>query len=157
MYRVGIGYDIHKLIKNKKLILAGIEIPFAKGLLGHSDADVVLHAIIDAIFGALGKGDIGDHFPDSDLKFKGISSIKLLKETLTILRQNKYKIENIDLNILLEEPKLKNFKPKMRKNLASLLGIGVDLINIKAKTNEGLGEIGKKQAIAAQAIILLKR
>lgn len=157
MYKIGIGYDIHRLVKGRKLILAGIEVPASKGLLGYSDADVVLHAVIDALLGALGLGDIGDHFPDTDKKFKGISSKELLNKALAFLKSKKFKIENIDINIIIERPKLKNYKLKMRKNLAKMAGLTLNSVNIKAKTNEGLGEIGKIQAIAVQAALLIKK
>ncbi|MEW5758479.1 MAG: 2-C-methyl-D-erythritol 2,4-cyclodiphosphate synthase [Candidatus Omnitrophota bacterium] len=155
--RVGIGYDIHRLVKGRGLILAGVKIPSSRGLLGHSDADVVLHALIDAIIGAVAKGDIGEHFPDTEKKFKNISSIELLRETLKILRKERYKIGNIDLNIILEEPKLRGLKIKMRQKLASLLNINLNVVNIKAKTNEGLDAVGQKKAIAVQAVVLIKK
>lgn len=157
MYRVGLGYDIHRLVRGRKLVLSGIAIPYNKGLLGHSDADVVIHSVIDAILGAMGKGDIGEHFPDTNPKFKGISSVILLKETLKLLKKEKFKIENIDINVILSAPKLKDIKIKMRNKLASLSGVNANLVNIKAKTNNKLGQIGKGKAICAQAVVLIKK
>ena len=157
MIKVGIGYDIHKLVKGRKLILGGVEIKFPQGLLGHSDGDVLTHAIIDAILGALGKGDIGKHFPDTNNKYKNISSIILLKETMKLLTKNKYKINNLDTIIIAESPKVAPYTEKIKEKLAPILKINKKLINVKAKTNEGLGEIGKGKAIAAFALVSIKK
>ena len=151
--KVGIGYDIHKLVKGRKLILGGIEIKFSKGLSGHSDGDVLTHAIIDAILGALGKGDIGKHFPDTDSRYKNISSLVLLKETMKLLTKSKYRINNLDTAIIAEKPKIAPYSGKIEERLASVLKVKKEFINIKAKTNEGLGEIGKGKAIACFAIV----
>jgi len=153
--RVGIGYDIHRLVEGRKLIIGGVEIPFEKGLLGHSDADVLVHSICDALLGAMELGDIGKHFPDTDEKYKGISSMKLLKEVMEKIKKGNFKIVNIDTNIIAEKPRLLPYIEEMKKNLRKILGKDVS-INIKARTNEGLGEIGKGEAIASQAIVLLK-
>ncbi len=155
--KIGIGYDIHRLVKNRKLILGGVHIPSKKGLLGYSDADVLIHAICDAILGALGEPDIGQLFPDTEPRYKGISSIILLKEVSKILRENRYRINNIDSIVILEKPKLSLFKGKIIRNLAGILGIDSALVNIKAKTNESLGDTGKNKAIAAYAVVSLKK
>ena len=155
--KIGIGYDIHKFTKNRKLILGGVEIPFEKGLLGHSDADVLTHAICDALLGAIGLGDIGEHFPDSDIRFKDANSLDLLREVDRFLTEKNYKIENIDTIVFAEEPKLINYKKAMRGKLAETLKIDANNINIKATTMERLGTIGKKEGIAAQAVALIKK
>ena len=157
MIKVGIGYDIHKLAKGRKLVLGGIEIKFPQGLLGHSDGDVLTHAIIDALLGAAGKGDIGKHFPDTESRYKNISSIILLKETMKLLAKNKYKINNLDTIIIAESPKIAPYTEKIKEKLAPILKINKELINVKAKTNEGLGEIGKGKAIAAFALVSIKK
>ena len=153
MIKVGIGYDIHKLVRGRKLILGGVEIKFSQGLLGHSDGDVLTHAIIDAILGALGKGDIGKHFPDTNNKYKNISSIILLKETMKLLTKNKYKINNLDTIIIAESPKIAPYAERIKERLAPILKINKKLINVKAKTNEGIGEIGQGKAIASFALV----
>ncbi len=150
--RVGLGYDIHRLIEGRKLFLGGVEIPYIKGLEGYSDADVLLHAICDAILGAIGKEDIGIHFPNNDPKFKGISSLELLHKVAVLAEASGYKIINIDSTLILEEPKILPFKAKMKKTLASVLGIDEDRLNIKATTQEGVGAIGRGEAIAAYAV-----
>lgn len=155
--RVGIGYDIHKLVKGRPLVLGGLEIPHAKGLLGHSDADVLLHAICDALLGAAGLDDIGSFFPDSDPKYKGISSLKLLKKAGELVGSEGYSVINIDSTLIAEEPKIAPFKKKMIQKIAAALGIGEKDISIKATTNEGMGDIGKKKAIAAFAVALLDK
>jgi 2-C-methyl-D-erythritol 2,4-cyclodiphosphate synthase len=155
MVRVGIGYDVHRLVSGRKLILGGVDIPFEKGLLGHSDADVLTHAICDAILGALGIGDIGQHFPDSDPDYKGISSLILLGYVVTRMQQQSYKIGNVDSILIAERPKLSKYIVPMRSNLAKVLQISSDKINIKATTTEGLGFTGRKEGIAAQAIVHL--
>ena len=151
--RVGLGYDIHRLVEGRKLMLGGVEIPYIKGLEGYSDADVLLHAICDAILGAIGKGDIGIHFPDTDPAFKDIPSIELLDEVKETLKTSGYKIINIDSTLILEEPKLGPFKNKMKQIISRLLGVAEDMINIKATTQEGVGSIGRGEAIAAYAIV----
>ena len=155
MFRIGQGFDIHKLVKDRKLILGGIEIPYEKGLLGHSDADALVHAIIDAMFGALSLGDIGTHFPDNDPKYKDIDSLELLKIANNIIQDMGYKINNIDCSIIAQEPKMKPYIPFMQNKLAQILNIEKDLISIKAKTMEGMDSIGEKKAISAQCVVLL--
>lgn len=155
--RIGIGYDLHRLKKGRKLILGGLEIPYPKGLFGHSDADVLLHAISDALLGAANLGDIGQHFPDTDPKYKNISSKIILDKVYQLVRKKGYKIENIDSVIIAEEPKLAPYIPQMKKNIARVLKIKPGEISIKAKTNEKLGYLGQKQAIAAYAISSLKK
>jgi 2-C-methyl-D-erythritol 2,4-cyclodiphosphate synthase len=155
-YRIGMGYDIHRLVEDKSLILGGVEIPYSKGLLGHSDADVLLHSICDALLGASGLGDIGELFPDTDSRYKGISSVKLLKRVTGLIKAKGYSVSNIDSIIIAEEPKPLPFKEKMRHNIANILGVKKDVIKIKVKTNEGLGEIGEKKAMASYAVALLK-
>jgi len=154
--RIGTGYDLHKLIKDRKLIIGGVEIDYELGLLGHSDADVLLHAITDAILGAAGLGDIGKHFPDTDNKYKGANSRELLKTAYALVQEKGLSIENIDATIIAERPKMLPHIEKMRNNISEDLGIKLDQINIKATTSEGLGFIGRKEAIAAEAIALLK-
>jgi len=156
-YRTGIGYDIHRLVVERKLMLGGIEIPYVKGLLGYSDADVVLHAICDAILGAMAEGDIGDHFPPDDPRYANISSEELLKEVNKIVKKNKYKIINIDTTIVAEEPKLGPFKKQMAKKISEILKIKQDSVSVKATTNEGLGPIGTAEAIAAYSVVLLSK
>lgn len=154
--RIGYGYDIHRLVKGRKLIIGGIEIPFEKGLLGHTDADVLLHAIIDALLGAAGLGDIGGSFPDSDPKWKDADSLDLLETSHASVINKGYKISNIDCTVVAEEPKLSPYISKIKKELASALNINESMINIKAKTNEGLDAIGNKEAILAHAVVLLE-
>ncbi|MCX5748665.1 MAG: 2-C-methyl-D-erythritol 2,4-cyclodiphosphate synthase [Candidatus Saganbacteria bacterium] len=153
--RIGIGFDVHRLVKGRKLILGGIEIPFSKGLLGHSDADVLLHAVMDAMLGAAGLGDIGINFPPSDKKYKGISSLKLLKDVAGKIRSAGYSIANIDSNIIAEMPKMSVHTGKMIEQISKVLKIHPSSISIKSKTAEGLGSIGKGKAIASQAVCLL--
>lgn len=153
--RVGMGYDVHKLVENRDLILGGVKIPCEKGLLGHSDADVLLHAIMDALLGAAALGDIGKHFPDTEERYKGISSIKLLGEVGRLLEEKCYIIENIDATVIAQRPKLRNYIDEMRKNIADTLGIDIDQVNVKATTEEGLGFTGTGEGISSQAICLL--
>ena len=153
--RIGLGYDVHKLVENRKLILGGVDIPYEYGLLGHSDADVLLHAIMDSLLGASALGDIGKHFPDTDPKYKGISSIALLKEVGKLLYENGYKISNIDSTIIAQKPKMAPHIPTMRKNIAEALNINIDQINVKATTEEGLGFTGEGLGISSQSICLL--
>ena len=155
--RVGIGYDIHRTVKNRKLILGGVEIPFEFGLEGHSDADVLIHAIIDALLGAAALGDIGTHFPDTDPKYENISSIELLKYTHKILVDNMFQIVDIDSTIIAERPKLLPYIQNMRENIASALDINIEQISVKAKTNEGLDSVGRGEAIAAIAIVMVEK
>ena len=153
--RIGLGYDVHKLVTDRKLILGGVEIPYEYGLLGHSDADVLLHAIMDSLLGASALGDIGKHFPDTDPKYKGISSIALLKEVGKLLYENGYKISNIDSTIIAQKPKMAPHIQLMRKNISNALNIDIDQINVKATTEEGLGFTGEGLGISSQSICLL--
>ena len=155
LMRIGQGYDVHRLVEGRRLILGGVEIPYEKGLLGHSDADVLLHAVMDALLGAAALGDIGQHFPDSDERYKGISSVELLKEVGKILQENGYLIENIDSTVIAQRPKLLPYRPQMAKNIADALGIEPDRVSVKATTEEGLGFTGAGEGISAQAIALL--
>lgn len=155
--RIGMGYDVHRLVENRKLILGGVEIPFEKGLLGHSDADVLLHAIMDSLLGACALGDIGKHFPDTDDEFKGISSIKLLNEVRELLSKNNYKIENIDATIIAQRPKMSPYITSMRENISEALRISIDQINVKATTEEGLGFTGIEEGISSQSICLISK
>lgn len=155
LMRIGQGYDVHRLVEGRKLILGGVEIPYEKGLLGHSDADVLLHAVMDALLGAAALGDIGQHFPDSDERYKGISSVELLKDVGKILQENGYLIENIDSTVIAQRPKLLPYRPQMAKNIADALGIEPDRVSVKATTEEGLGFTGAGEGISAQAIALL--
>lgn len=154
--RVGLGYDVHKLVENRKLILGGVEIPYEKGLLGHSDADVLLHAIMDSLLGACALGDIGQHFPDTDNKFSGISSIILLKETGKLISEAGYTVNNIDATIIAQKPKMLPYIYKMRENISHALNIDIDKINIKATTEEGLGFTGEMLGISSQSIASVK-
>lgn len=153
--RIGQGYDVHRLVEGRKLIIGGVDIPYEKGLLGHSDADVLLHAVMDALLGAAALGDIGQHFPDSDERYKGISSIALLKEVGKILQENGYMIENIDSTVIAQRPKLLAYRPQMAENIAAALGIEKEQVSVKATTEEGLGFTGTGEGISAQAIALL--
>ena len=153
--RIGQGYDVHRLGEGRKLIIGGVDIPYEKGLLGHSDADVLLHAVMDALLGAAALGDIGQHFPDSDERYKGISSIALLKEVGKILQENGYMIENIDSTVIAQRPKLLPYRPQMAENIAAALGIEKEQVSVKATTEEGLGFTGTGEGISAQAIALL--
>ncbi|CEO23208.1 2-C-methyl-D-erythritol 2,4-cyclodiphosphate synthase [Paraclostridium sordellii] len=153
--RVGMGYDVHKLVENRKLILGGVEIPHEKGLLGHSDADVLLHAIMDSILGALALGDIGKHFPDTDEKFKGADSMKLLEHVYNLIKEKGYVIGNLDATIIAQAPKMAPYIQDMRFNIARVLNTDIDNINVKATTEEGLGFTGNKEGISSQSICLL--
>ena len=155
--RVGMGYDVHRLVEERKLILGGVNIPYEKGLLGHSDADVLLHAIMDALLGAAALGDIGTHFPDTDEKYKGISSILLLEHVGKLLEEHLYVIENIDATIIAQKPKMKPHIEQMKKNIAAALRIEEDQINVKATTEEGLGFTGEGEGISSQAICALEK
>jgi 2-C-methyl-D-erythritol 2,4-cyclodiphosphate synthase len=153
--RIGFGYDVHHLILGRKLILGGEIISYEKGLDGHSDADVLIHSIIDALLGAAGEGDIGQHFPDNDERYKDISSLKLLRKTYEILKRKKFAINNIDISVVLEEPLLTPFIIKMKNNIAKVLKISSRRINIKATTNEKMGFIGRKEGIASYCVVSL--
>ena len=153
--RIGMGYDVHRLVPDRKLIIGGVLIPHDLGLLGHSDADVLLHAIMDSLLGAAALGDIGKHFPDTDEKYKGISSLKLLEHVGKLINETDYKICNIDATIIAERPKMAPYISQMRENIANALNISVSDINVKATTEEGLGFTGEKKGISAQSICLL--
>lgn len=155
--RIGMGYDVHKLVENRDLILGGVNIPYEKGLLGHSDADVLLHSIMDSLLGAAALGDIGKHFPDTDPKYKGADSIKLLEFVGELLYKNNYKISNIDATIIAQRPKMAPHIKTMRKNIAKALKIDLDQINVKATTEEGLGFTGSGDGISSQSICLITK
>ena len=155
--RIGMGYDVHKLVLDRDLILGGVTIPYELGLLGHSDADVLLHAIMDSLLGASALGDIGKHFPDTDPQYKGISSIALLKNVGKLLRDNNWVIENIDSTIIAQKPKMAPYIETMRKNIAAALDISFEQINVKATTEEGLGFTGEGKGISSQSICLLNK
>lgn len=157
MLRVGLGYDVHKLTENRKLIIGGVEIPYEKGLLGHSDADVLVHAIMDALVGATKMGDIGKLFPDTDPQYKDISSIKLLKCVKEELDKKGFKIINIDSIIVAQKPKMRPYIDEMEKNIANALGIDADCINVKATTEEELGFTGRQEGISSKAVCLLEK
>ena len=154
--RIGMGYDVHKLVPNRDLILGGVKIPHELGLLGHSDADVLLHSIMDALLGAAALGDIGKHFPDTDPAYKGADSVKLLEHVRRLIREAGYSIENIDATIIAQRPKMRPHIDTMRRNIKEALGIELDQINVKATTEEGLGFTGSEEGISAQAICLLR-
>lgn len=155
MMRIGHGYDVHRLVEDRKLIMGGVEIPWEKGLLGHSDADVLLHAIADALLGALALGDIGKHFPDTDPAFKGADSMKLLEHVVRLIQDKGYRVGNLDATIIAQRPKMAPHIPTMRDNIARICGVAVDRINVKATTEEGLGFTGTGEGIAAHAMVLL--
>ncbi len=157
MIRVGIGYDIHKMVPDRKLIIGGVDIPYEKGLLGHSDADVLVHAVIDALFGAAALGDIGYHFPDTDPKYKGADSIFLLREAARLVREKGYEIINIDSNIIIQRPKMAPHINDMRKNIANAVGIDVEFVSVKAKTNEKLDSVGNGDGAEAEAVVLIEK
>ena len=155
--RIGQGYDLHRLVTDRDLIIGGVKIPHEKGLLGHSDADVLVHSIIDAVFGSIADGDIGRHFPDTDPKFKGADSILLLSEAGKILKNKGFKIVNIDSTIIIQKPKMAPHIDKMRQNIANALGLPMSDISVKAKTNEGMDAAGKEEAVQAYAVILIEK
>ena len=155
--RVGMGYDVHRLVEGRDLIMGGVKIPYEKGLDGHSDADVLLHAIMDALLGAAALGDIGKHFPDTDDKYKGISSIKLLEHVGELLEKYNYQIVNLDATIIAQRPKLASYRPQMAENIAKALHIEVSQVSVKATTEEGLGFTGTGEGISSQAIALLAK
>lgn len=152
MTRFGMGYDVHKLVPERKLIIGGVTIPHTLGLLGHSDADVLLHAIADALLGAAALGDIGRHFPDTDPKFAGADSLKLLAEVVKLLQAKGYEVGNVDATIVAQKPKMKDYIPQMNENIAKVLGIELDAVNVKATTEEKLGFTGTEQGISAYAV-----
>jgi 2-C-methyl-D-erythritol 2,4-cyclodiphosphate synthase len=154
--RIGMGYDVHRLVEDRKLIIGGVEIKYEKGLLGHSDADVLLHAIMDSLLGAAALGDIGKHFPDTDIKYKGISSLLLLKEVGRLVKEKGYEIENIDSTIIAQKPKMAPYIVSMIENISNALDISKDKVNVKATTEEGLGFTGRGEGISSQSICLLK-
>ncbi len=156
-FRVGQGYDVHKLVEGRKLILGGVEIPHPTGLLGHSDADALLHAITDALLGAVALGDIGRHFPDTDPRYKGADSRVLLRGAVALLAENGWRPVNVDATLIAQQPKLAPHAAAMVVNVAADLGIPVDCVNIKGKTNERLGYLGREEAIEAQAVVLVER
>ncbi|HJZ67255.1 MAG TPA: 2-C-methyl-D-erythritol 2,4-cyclodiphosphate synthase [Blastocatellia bacterium] len=155
--RIGIGYDIHRLAEGRKLVLGGVDIPFEKGLLGHSDSDVLIHALCDALLGAAALGDIGTHFPDSDPQWAEVSSLEFLKRVMELMSDRGFRVANVDGTVVAERPKLQPYVQAMRERLASALQIDVDRVSIKAKTNEGLEAIGRGEAIAAQVVALIHR
>lgn len=157
MFRIGNGYDVHRLVEGRKLILGGLEIPYEKGLLGHSDADVLTHAIMDALLGALALGDIGYYFPDTDEKYKGISSLVLLQKVMEEIRGRGYEIVNLDATLVLQKPKLRPYMDKIRAVLAKELGIPMEQLGLKASTEEKLGFTGREEGVKAYAVVLLKR
>ena len=157
MMRIGHGYDVHKLVEGRKLIIGGVDIPHDKGLLGHSDADVLLHAVSDALLGAAAMGDIGKHFPDNDEKYKGADSLVLLKRVVTKLSCAGYKVVNVDATVIAQAPKFAPHIPKMRSNIARVLDVELDCVNVKATTEEHLGFTGEKLGIAAHAVCLIEK
>ncbi|MGE0681188.1 MAG: 2-C-methyl-D-erythritol 2,4-cyclodiphosphate synthase [Candidatus Binatia bacterium] len=155
-FRIGQGVDVHRLVAGRKLILGGVEIPWEKGLLGHSDADVVCHALSNAMLGAIGEGDIGRHFPDSDQRYKGASSIELLRVVMSLVKERGYRVGNTDLTILAERPKLGPYREEMRNNLATILEVNPADVNIKATTGEKIGFVGREEGMMAEAVVLLE-
>ncbi len=157
MFRIGFGYDVHSLVEGKSLILGGVKIPYIKGLLGYSDADVLTHAIIDAILGALGKGDIGRHFPGSDPAYKGVDSLFLLKEVMKIVQDERLKVNNLDATMVAQKPRLVTYLNEMIGSLSTVLEVDPQVVNLKATTTEGLGFCGKEEGMAAYAVVSLRR
>lgn len=155
LVRIGTGYDIHRLTEGRKLVLGGVEIPFEKGLLGHSDSDVLTHAVCDALLGAAGLGDIGTHFPDTEARWSGASSLDFLSRVIELLAERGHRVGNIDATVIAERPKLKPHIQAIRERLAAVLQVDVDRVSVKAKTNEGLDSVGRSEAIAAHAVALL--
>ena len=155
--RIGLGYDLHRLVEERKLFIGGVEIPYIKGLQGHSDADCLIHALCDALLGAISEKDIGELFPDTDPKYQGISSPELLKTVMGLVHKKGYKISNVDTIIIAEEPKMSPFKNQIQESLSKIMGIDKDRVSVKAKTNEGLGELGRKEAIASFATVLIQK
>lgn len=155
--RVGLGYDVHRLVEGRDLILGGVKIPYEKGLLGHSDADVLLHALTDALLGAAALGDIGRHFPDTDERYRGISSLILLEKAYTLIKERGYSLGNADMVLILQKPKLKEYIPSMEENIAGALSCEKERISVKATTEEGLGFTGRGEGVSAKAIVLLEK
>jgi 2-C-methyl-D-erythritol 2,4-cyclodiphosphate synthase len=156
IFRIGQGMDIHRLVEGRKLILGGVEIPWEKGLLGHSDADVVCHALSNALLGAIGAGDIGQHFPDSAPRYKGASSLELLRVVMNLVKARGYRVSNADLTVLAEKPKLSPYKETIRQNLAAALEVEPTDVNVKATTGEKMGFVGREEGMMAEAVVLLK-
>ena len=156
-FRIGHGYDVHRLVEGRRLVIGGVEIKHDRGLLGHSDADVLLHAIMDAILGAMALGDIGRHFPDADMRYKDIASTELLCEVVKKMRNNGYSVSNVDATVVLEKPKVMPYIQEMIANIASILGVDVSDVNVKATTEEHLGFTGREEGIAAHAVVLLEK
>ena len=156
-YRLGIGYDIHRLAKGRKLFLGGVQIPYSKGLFGHSDADVLLHAICDAFLGAAGLADIGEHFPNTDVRYKGIRSTELLKKVLRLIKRKGFAVVNLDTTLVAQAPRISSWKLKIQSNIAKMINLKPEVVNLKATTAEGVGDIGKNKAIAAWCVALLRR
>lgn len=154
-FRIGSGYDVHKLVEGRKLILCGVEVPYELGLLGHSDADVALHALMDALLGAAALGDIGKHFPDTDMRFKGADSVKLIEHVLLLLKEQGWRVNNVDVTIIAQRPKLVSFIPAMRSRVAQVLELSENCVNVKATTTEKLGFTGRGEGIAAEAVASL--
>ena len=154
--RIGFGYDVHPLAEGRKLVLGGVEIPFEKGLEGHSDADVLLHAVCDALLGALGQGDIGKHFPNTDPRFRGISSLRLLEAVASRLTEKLFVVENVDVSVVAEKPRIAAYIPRMIEQISRVLNLSPERVNVKATTSEGLGFVGEGKGIAAYAVVLLK-
>ena len=157
MLKIGFGYDVHRLVKERPLVLGGVKIPFSKGLLGHSDADVLTHAVIDAILGALGKGDIGRHFPDSEPEYKGVDSLLLLKKVVNLAYNDQYQVNNLDVTIVAQEPKLEGYLDEMESRLSIILQVDSRVVNVKATTTEGLGFCGRGEGLAAYAVVTVRR
>ena len=155
--RIGHGYDVHKFAENRKCIIGGVEIPYEKGLLGHSDADVLLHALMDALLGAAAMGDIGRHFPDTDQQYKGISSVKLLEHVKMLIGDAGFKVSNVDVTVMAQKPKIASYIPLMRGCIAETLGIEIERVNVKGTTTEKLGFVGREEGIAAEAVCILYR
>lgn len=157
MFRIGHGYDVHKLVEERKLILGGVEIPHSLGLLGHSDADVLVHAIMDALLGAAAAGDIGKHFPDTDERFRGISSIALAKKVAHLIKKEEFEIVNVDSTLIAQRPKLSPYIDEMRRNISDALGVEIERVSVKATTEEHLGFTGREEGIAAHAVVLIQK
>ncbi len=155
-YRVGIGYDIHRFVEGRKLFIGGVEIPYIKGLFGHSDGDALIHAICDALLGAIAAGDIGEHFPDTDPKYHNISSSELVKTVMDFVKNKGFVVNNLDAIVIAQEPVLSPFKKQIQEKIAHILQVNSDAVNIKAKTNEGLGEVGRKEAIACYVVVIVQ-
>jgi len=155
--RIGLGYDLHRLVEGRKLFIGGVEIPYNKGLSGHSDADCLIHAVCDALLGAISEADIGELFPDTDPRYRGVSSSELLKTVMDLVRKKGYKISNVDTIIIAEEPKMSPFKDQIQESLSKIMGIDKDRVGVKAKTNEGLGELGRREGVASFATVLIQK